>query len=293
MKILGTGMQGLVGSRVQELLSSEFEFKNVDRSSGVDITNENQITEAIKISDAEIVLHLAAKTDVDGCEKDKSLGEEGEAWKINVEGTQNVANACSKTGKKLIYVSTDFVFDGNIEEGKFYKEEDTPNPINWYAKTKYEGEKIVKNLTCPWIIARLAYPYRANFGKNDFMRAILKRLQDGGQVVAITDHIFTPTFIDDVALAIKTLFKNYSEGIFHVVGSQCLTPYDAALLIAQQFNLDTSLISKTTREEFFKDRAPRPLRLALKNDKIGELGVPMKTFSEGLREIGKQLGTSE
>lgn len=286
MKILGTGLNGLVGSRIVELLSGKYEFENLSRSSGVDITNENQVLEKITNSDAQIVLHLAAKTDVDGCEKDKELGEEGEAWKINVLGTQNVANACLATNKKLIYISTDFVFDG---EKEVYYEEDIPDPINWYAQTKYEGEKIVQNLKTPWVIARIAYPYRANFTKIDFFRAIKKRLQEGLPVAGVTDHIFTPTFIDDIAFVIDALIKNTSQGIFHAVGSQSLTPYDAALLIAKTFDLDQNLISKTTREEFFKDRAQRPFQLALKNDKITESGVRMKTFEEGLREVKKQI----
>ncbi len=285
MKILGTGMNGLIGSRIIELLKEKYEFENLDRTSGVDITDKEKVSEHIKSSDAEVVLHLAAKTDVDGCEKDKDLGENSDAWKINVEGTRNVAQSASESGKKLIYISTDFVFDGNIDSDKFYTEEDIPNPINFYAKTKFEGEKIVQSLGENWIIARLAYPFRANFSKNDFMRAILKRLQEGLTVVAIEDHIFCPTFIDDVALALDTLIANDSKGIFHVVGSQALSPYDASLLIAGNFNLDASLISKTTREDFFKDRAPRPFRLALKNDKIKKLGIKMRTFEEALTEI--------
>jgi len=288
MKILGTGMRGLVGSRVQELLS-EYEFENLDRASGIDITNTEQVSTSIEKSDAKIVLHFAAKTDVDGCEKDKSLGKDGDAWKINVEGTQNVSDACSKSGKKIIYISTDFVFDGNIADGKFYTEADNPNPLNWYAKTKYEGEKVVQGSASPWIIARLAYPYRASFEKNDFFRAILKRLQNGEKVAAVTDHYFCPTFIDDAAFALGKLIESNWEGIFHVVGSQCLTPYDAANSVAGEFGLDRSLISKTTREEFFKDRAPRPLRLALKNDKIDRLGTKLRTFEEGIKEIKNQL----
>src|SRR3989344_9155773 len=165
MKILGTGLTGLVGSRIVELLSDSYEFENISRNTGVDITDKEKIIEKIKSSDAAIVLHLAAKTDVDGCEKDKALGEIGDAWKINVEGTRNVADACRESRKKLIYVSTDFVFDGTREA---YAEDDTPNPINWYGKTKYEGEKIVQNLLTPWLIVRIAYPYRASFAKLDF-----------------------------------------------------------------------------------------------------------------------------
>lgn len=289
MKILGTGLDGLIGSRVVELLSDKYEFENLSIATGVDITDRNAIFQRIKTSDAQIVLHLAAKTDVDGCEKDKALGQDGKAWKVNVEGTRNVADACLGANKKLIYISTDFVFDGTNPPAGGYSEEDIPNPINWYAKTKYEGEKIVQDLKTPWIIARIAYPYRANFTKIDFFRAILEKLQEGKSVTVITDHIFTPTFIDDIASALDTLIGSSSQGIFHIVGSQSLTPLDAVNLIADEFELDKSKINKTTRSEFFNKSAPRPFQLVLKNDKIGKLGVGMRTFEEGIREIKDQI----
>jgi dTDP-4-dehydrorhamnose reductase len=289
MKILGTGLTGLVGSRIVELLKDKYEFENLSRSSGVDISDKNQVLEKIKNSDAQIVLHLAAKTDVDECEKDKLLGQNGEAWKINVEGTSNVANACSEANKKLIYISTDFVFDGANPPVDGYSEEDTPNPINFYAQTKYEGEKIIQSLKTPWIIVRIAYPYRANFIKKDFFRAILGNLREGRLVTAVTDHIFSPTFIDDIASGLDVLISSNSQGIFHVVGSQSLTPFSAANLIAYEFKLDKSKIKETKRSEFFGNRAPRPFQLALKNAKIAKLGVNMRTFEEGMREIKSQI----
>ena len=289
MKIIGTGLNGLVGSRIVELLNSSFEFESISRSTGVDITDASQVLDVVSKSPAEVVLHLAAKTDVDGCEKDKDLREKGEAWKINVEGTKNIVKACEKSGKKLIYVSTDFVFDGEIGEGEFYTEESTPNPVNWYARTKYEGEKVVQQSSTPWVIVRLAYPYRANFTKPDFYRAIKKRLESGQPVAAVADHVFTPTFIDDFANCLRVLIEKKVTGIFHTVGEEFLSPFDAADIIAEIFALDKNLISKTTREEFFKGRAQRPFRLALKNAKIESFGVKNSTFREGILKIKEQL----
>ena len=165
-KVIGTGLSGLVGSRVTQLLSSQFEFEDLSLSKGVDITNQDQIKEIISSSTSPLILHMAAKTDVDSCEDDKFLGDEGTAWKVNVEATANIAQIARLTGKRVIYISTDFVFDGT-KEG--FTEEDEPNPVNWYAQTKYEGEKIIGELKTPWIIARIAYPYRANFIKLDFL----------------------------------------------------------------------------------------------------------------------------
>ena len=289
MKILGTGLTGLVGSRIVELLRDKYDFENLSRASGVDISDKDKVLEKIKNSDAQIVLHLAAKTDVDGCETDKPLGQNGEAWKINVEGTRNIANGCLQTNKKLIYISTDFVFDGKNPPEGGYVETDVPSPINWYAKTKYEAEKIVQSLKTSWIIARIAYPYRAEFTKPDFFRAILEKLREGKAIEVITDQIFTPTLIDDIAFALNILIQGNSVGIFHVVGSQRLTPFDAAKIIADEFlELDKSVINKTTMLEFFNNRAPRPFQLAIKNDKITELGAKMRTFIEGIKGIKRQ-----
>jgi dTDP-4-dehydrorhamnose reductase len=288
MKILGTGLSGLIGSRIIDLLKDRYEFENLSISTGFDITQKQTAEDMIISSDASIVLHLASKTDVDRCEKEKEQGINSVAWRVNVEGTRNIAEACQKSRKKIIYFSTDFVFDGEKEEP--YVEEDKPDPINWYAKTKFEGEKIIKSSGIPYLILRIAYPYRSKFEKkSDFVRTILKRLKEKQPITAIYDHIITPTFIDDIAEALDILIKNGSDGGFHVVGSQYVSPYDAALLIADLFGYDKSLIQKITRAEYFENKASRPFHLALKNDKIEKLGIKMKTFEQGLLEIQKQM----
>lgn len=289
-QIIGLGLNGLVGSRITEQLADKYELISLSRSTGVDITKKETLGVIKQHKEADFVLHMAAKTDVDGCEKDKELAEKGEAWKINVLGTENVAEFCRDFGKKIIYISTDFVFDGERPEGEFYKEEDQPKPINWYAETKYEGEKVVEKSGSDYLIVRLAYPYRAKFDvKKDFVKVIIDRLQKSEPVEGVTNHIFCPTLIDDLAMAVDVLIQNDCAGIYHVVGSDAITPYDAALKIAEVFDLDENLVGQTTREEFFKDRAPRPFNLALRNDKIKKLGVKMKGFEEGLLAIKSQL----
>ncbi|MCL5438421.1 MAG: SDR family oxidoreductase [Patescibacteria group bacterium] len=302
IKIIGTGLSGLIGSRIVELLGENYSFENLSLDTGTDITIKESVFNKFKNSDAEFVIHLAAKTDVDGCEKDKQKDlnilkykdiknqeetwiKEKTAWAVNVLGTKNIVEACKSYKKKLIYVSTDFVFDGVKGD---YSEEDKPNPINWYGKTKYEGEKIVESLSGQWMILRTTYPYRAKFTRKDFVRGILSRLQMSEKIAMVEDHIMAPTFIDDFVFALDYLIKNKIFGILHLVGSQFISPYESALLITQTFGLDRSLITKTTREEFFKNRAMRPFRLTTKNDKIQGLGLRMRTFEEGLKEIKRQ-----
>lgn len=287
MKIIATGLSGLVGSRIQELLKNKYQFEDLSLATGVDITDSEKILSSITSSNASLVLHLAAKTDVDGCERDKNQGTEGEAWKINVLGTRNVVDACLKNQKKIIYFSTDFVFDGEKKEP--YDENDKPNPINWYAQTKYEGEKLVSQSPLSWVILRIAYPYRANFSKRDFVRILIDKLKNREKLELVTDHIMTPTFIDDLSNVLDSIIRNNLTGVFHAVGSQFVSPFEAGVIISNIFGFDKNLLQKTTREEFFKNRAPRPFHLALKNDKIQKLGIKMRTFEEGILEIKKQL----
>lgn len=286
-KIIGVGITGLVGSRIVEKTTDVFEFTNASCETGVDITNYNTLIEPIEKNDARIAIHLAAKTNVDACEEDKILDKNGPAWKINVEGTKNVIEACQKSNKKIIYISTDYVFDGTKES---YTEEDEPSPINWYGQTKYEGERLVKSSGLSFLICRLAYPYRAKFdAKKDFVRTIIDKLKNKERVNLMIDHIFTPTFIDDIADAIKVLIQGNYEGIFHLTGSQFLSPYEAGVEIARVFKLDSSLIGETTSLKYLKDRAPRPLKLAISNDKITSIGAKFLTFNDGLKVVKKQM----
>lgn len=287
-QILATGLSGLVGSRIDELLTSSFEFTDLSLATGVDITNPDEVEEHISVSDATTILHLAAKTDVDACEDDKIFAQEGQAWLVNVTGTENIIHAAKKTDKRVVYISTDFIFDGSKE---FYTEEDTPNPVNWYGFTKYEGEKLLLSSSISSTIIRIAYPYRSNFPqKKDFVRRILEKLEKGEKVSAVTDHIFTPTFIDDIAAALKVFLSRDFPGIYHVVGSESLTAYESVKKIAQVFSLNPQ-IDVIDRNTYFtkKGKAFRPFKLRLKNDKINKLGIFMKNFTDGLIEVKKQL----
>src|SRR5258708_31277904 len=113
---------------------------------------------------------------------------------MNVLGAQNVVNVCKKSKKKLIYISTDFVFGGQNPPIGGFTEENIPNPVNWYGETKSKGEEVVKNSGLSFLIVRIAYPYRKEFKlKKDFVRAIRDILLGGRQIMAITDHTMTPT----------------------------------------------------------------------------------------------------
>lgn len=288
MKIIGTGLSGLVGSRIAQLLEPKYTFTNLSLETGVDITDRAAVEEHISGSDAPWVFHMAAMTDVDGAEKEKDLRQHSKSWKVNVEATRNVAEVAQRTAKKLLYVSTDFVFDGTKQE---YTEEDVPNPQGWYAITKYEGEKIVAAVPGSLII-RIANPYCAELGvRPDFVHKIMERLTEALPVSAPDDQQFLPTFVDDIAHAIDTLVSSSAQGIYHVVGSGSLSPYAAAQKIAAALGIDPSVVSKSNFEEFFKNRAPRPQFANLSNQKVSALGVHMSTFDEGIATIKHYLST--
>lgn len=291
ISIIGTGLSGLVGSRIVQLLKSQYLFEDMSRKTGIDITNKDEVIRKIASSSSPMVFHFAAKTDVDDCENEISLGEQSFAWKVNVEGTRNITQACESAGKKLVYISTDMVFDGNKPLGEKYSEEDTPKPVNWYAETKYHGEKIVQKAKIPWIILRIAYPYRAKFEKKEYVRIFLSLLQSNQEILAVSDQFFTPTFIDDLANVLNFFIVKEITGIYHAVGSKTISPYDAALTVARKFQLNEDLVKETTRDEYFNDRALRPFNLALKNDKIQKLGLKMTDFDQGIDEIKKLLNS--
>lgn len=276
LRIALTGGNGLVGSRIIELLNNDFSFINLP-STRMDITNASSVNTALKNLNFDIFLHLAAYTNVAQAEKEKA-----KVFRINRNGTANVFSAVKNRGKKFILISTDFVFEGNNPP---YFEDAKPNPISVYGSSKYESEKIVNSRA---MIVRISYPYRSNFAdKKDFFRSFKFFLEKKSALRMITDSLITPTFIDDIAYGLKYLFHNYTAEIFHLVGGSSLSPYAAALLIAEKFNLDKTLIRKTTYSEYLNNKAKIPKLDVIKSKKNNFL--KMKSFEQGLDEIKKQL----
>lgn len=269
LKIAITGASGLIGSRIIELLHDKFTFIPISIEQ-MDITNKTQVNEVISAIDFDFFLHLAGYTNVDGAELNKKL-----VWKINVDGTSNVFTAVQKQKKKFIYVSTDFVFDGKTPP---FTEVSTPNPLSYYAKTKYEGEKIVSDQT---MIIRLSYPYRKYFpDKLDFVRSIKSMLQQNKPLTMVKDAMITPTFIDDIAYGIEYLINHYTPEIFHLIGSDSLSPFQAAQSIASAFQLNKNLIKPISFSEYSINKALRPQYSTILSRKNNF--YRMKSFKEGL-----------
>ncbi len=279
LKIAITGSKGLIGSRVVELLENDFKFIELELPD-FDITDSKKTQKTLNNIDFDLFFHLAAYTNVDGAEKERE-----KAHLINVEGTKTVFEAIIQKNKKLIFVSTDFIFDGT--KGPYF-EDSRPNPLGYYARTKFEGEQMVKNKA---MIVRFSYPYRAQHpSKPDFVKRIKNLLQENKHLQFMTDSLITPTFIDDIAYAMKYLFNNYTPEIYHIVGADSLSPLNAGKKIARTFALDSSLISAITYAEYSKAKALRSQYSNIKSKKNNF--YKMKRFEEGLTEVVKQLRNS-
>lgn len=279
LKIAVTGSTGLVGSRIIELLKEDFNFIPLRVEDGIDITDNDIITKKLGEIDYDLLLHLAAYTNVDGAEINKKLAHD-----INVLGTKNLTDVCQKNHKKMVYISTGFVFDGTKPP---YDETSKPNPQSFYAQTKYEGEQVVAGHA---MIVRFDYPYRKEFTpKSDFVNTIKTLLQQKQSLKMITDSTITPTFIDDIAYGLKHLFNHYSPEIFHLVGNNFLSPYQAGKLIADIFGLDGQLIQPINYADYYRNRSTRPQYASLISKKNNF--YKMHTFEQGLNMIIKDVKT--
>ncbi len=313
-KIAVTGSFGLIGSRFITLLKEDFNLLGFNRGNGFDITDIYSISGLINENNPDIIIHFAAKTNVDGCEIDKNgdldklagLGildnnnkinireidsmdwkNKDSAFSVNTAGTKNLADVCLQKNIKLIYVSTDFVFSGNDE---YYNEEDVPGPVNWYGQTKYWGEKIVTELLNDYIIVRPSFPYGFKSpAKKDFVWKICELLKSKKEAFLVEDQLITPTFIDDIVLGLGFLINKNTSGLYHLSGSSFTTPFDAGKMIAKEFLINSTSIKGVKCEDFYKGRARRGFKLRMKSGKLEKLGFKTKTFEEGLGLIKQSL----
>ena len=210
MKVLVTGANGMLGQDLCPILEDNgYEVVETDVNT-LDITNIEQVKTVLNKEKPDIVVHCAAYTNVDKAEEDLKTAE-----LINVTGTENVAEICGKSGITLIYISTDYVFDGT--KNSPYTPEDMPNPINNYGITKYEGEEAVRSLCEKYYVARTSWLY-GHHGKN-FVETMLK-LADNNEVNVVDDQVGCPTWTVELANGIVKLLSNLMELITSVVRVQ-------------------------------------------------------------------------
>jgi dTDP-4-dehydrorhamnose reductase len=282
-KLLIVG-SGLLGSNLAKIAINEFtafttyndhplEIENC-KSYYLNIANGMVVATLIQKLNPDYIIHTAALTNVDHCERDKRL-----AWNINVEGTKHIAEIAQKIDAKLIYVSTDYVFDGN--KG-MYKEDAPTNPIDYYGETKLEGEKVVKDLG-NYIIARPSVLYGWNPIKPNFVTWVIDELRKGKEINIAKDQLNTPTLADNLAELILELIGRDETGIYHISGSERINRYDFAIKIAEIFNLNKDRIKPITSDQL-NWIAKRPMDSSLDTSKISRIRKPLN-IEEGLRRM--------
>ncbi len=208
-KILVIGAQGMLGRDLLPELRVSFpddEILGWDMEE-IDIRMEKETIEQIEALYPQIIINVAAYTDVDGCERN-----EEEAFRVNAEGMKHIALGARRCGAKVVYLSTDYVFDG--KKGEPYLEEDSPHPLNIYGESKLKGEHYVQELTKEGLIIRTQWLF-GKYGKN-FVYAILKQAQEKEVISIVKDQIGSPTYTRDLSKAICALVQKRGQGIFHV-----------------------------------------------------------------------------
>ena len=248
-KLLIIGGSGFLGSTLTEYVLFDYEIhatfnkhpiQNINiKSTQVDLLNDRQkIIELIKSFKPDVVVHTVAHSSVDLCEKNNKI-----AFELHVDVTRDIANICSKLNSKLIYISSDFVFEGLLN--KKYTEEDIPNPINYYGKTKLEAEKIILWANPKNIVLRTAVIYGWH-KKSRFTNWILETLREKKVVDPFIDQYNTPTLVNDIAKTIHLVISLGISGLYHATGKTCINRYEFAVELANSFGYDKNLIKPVT-----------------------------------------------
>ena len=283
MTVVVTGANGLVGSCVVARLDAAGE-KVVAAGRGpprqlpsrieyveLDVQRADALRELISAVAPRGVIHCAAMTDVDACERDPL-----QAWTVNVSATEAAALGCRDTGARLVALSTDYVFDG--ERGP-YSEEDAPNPRGVYSRTKRIGEEAALLLAPDSVVARVAVVYSGRRGaKRTFANAAAEKLLAGQEVRAFHDQVVSPTLADNAAEMVIGVFRSGERGIWHCAGASMVSRVDFCRALARKLRADERLVVPVALSAA-KLPAPRPARCALKVDKVRRLlghSVPLE-----------------
>ena len=222
----------------------------------VDIRNEASVKELFKAICPDVVINCSALSVPDYCETHHE-----EAYLINVTAVEQLAHLCKEYQSRFIHLSTDFVFDGKINErtGQLYTEEILPAPVNYYGFTKWKGEEKVADICSNYAIARVEIVYgKALPGQHgNIVQLVMNRLKAGQEIRVVSDQWRTPTFVGDLSDGIRRLIENTTNGIFHICGDECLTIAEIAYQVADYMKLNRTLIYPVTTEEM-QESTPRP-----------------------------------
>lgn len=292
-RILVTGANGMLGQRVihfyknssdLEILSTSVEdepvITGIDYLS-CDLSVRDKIKKVVLDFCPDFIINTAAFTNVDLNETEKEI-----AWKINVKGVEYLAEAARAIDAHVIQISSDYVFDGT---GGPYSENDKPNPIGYYGRTKLASENALRISGAIYTVLRTNVLYGIADSRPDFVRWVVKSVRDGNEINIVTDQVNNPTFIDDLVQAINKVTEFNKQGIYNIGGREFLTRYEFCEIIAEVFSLDKALIKPILTDQL-SQKAKRPLKsglLTLKSET--ELGYKPHTIKEALVIMKREL----
>jgi dTDP-4-dehydrorhamnose reductase len=295
-RILICGSNGLLGQRLAMMLSTqtEYEVLNTSRNRSfvfdhrlfdytqLDITKKSDVKSLVSSFHPTTIINAAAASDVDWCEQHRE-----DAWKTNVVGVENLIEAARKVGARLIHISTDYVFDGTHGP---YGENDKPNPISYYGKSKLASENAIRIAGIPHTILRTIVLYGGGIGVRDcFPLWVNKNLRAGKSIRCSEDQISNPTHVNDIAFAAIKGFELNRDGIYHICGAERVSRYQFAVRTAEIFGLDINHIQAVKSSEL-NQTAPRPLVTGFVTLKAQtELGLNPMDISQGLTLLKREL----
>lgn len=274
-----TGAKGQLGLCFKDLLADKALYFDIDT---LDITDREKVLSLASKHKFEAIINCAAYTAVEKAEE-----EQQKAFKVNVLGTQNLAELASESNIPLVYFSTDYIFDGKAKEP--ISENAEPAPLNYYGKTKLEGEKAVLKYTKTAIIIRTAWLYSA-YGKN-FLKTILNLAQKQEQIKVVKDQIGTPTYAPHLAKAVLDILpkiKKETKAIYNYTDSGFASWYDFAFDIIKEAGLKTQVLPIVTKD--YPSKVKRPAYSVLSKEKIiKDFNLTLNTWQAGVKKCLKKL----
>lgn len=279
MKVLVTGAKGQLGTDLMnELAKRGIEGIGVDVQE-MDITDAEACRRVIKNSGADAVIHCAAYTAVDAAEDNVEL-----CRRINGEGTRNVAQACKEADVKLMYISTDYVFDG--QGTRPWEPDDERHPLNVYGQTKYEGELAVEELSDKYFIVRIAWVFGVA-GKN-FIKTMLRLGKERGAVSVVDDQVGSPTYTHDLARLLVDMIQTDKYGRYHATNEGLCSWYEFAKEIFRQAGMDVPVTPVSSSE--FPAKATRPSNSRMSKEKLSDNGFErLPAWQDALGRFLKEI----
>lgn len=284
MKILVTGANGMLAKEVKEKFKKENEIIGTDKEE-LDITDQKAVSEYVKTIKPEYIINCAAYTAVDKAEENYEIAD-----KINGEGVVNLAKAAKEVGSKLVHISTDYVFRGDLDITKEYKEEDETDPITVYGKTKLRGEQGIQQNMDEYYIFRTAWLY--GIGGNNFVKTMTKLGTSRDEINVVADQHGSPTYAKDLSNIIyQAIQKKIPYGVYHATNQGYTTWYEFTKEILKEQRIECK-VNPVTTEEYINmmkiTQAKRPYNSQLSKNKLLEQGIKIPDWKDGLRRYIKE-----